>query len=65
MKWILMEFFFLTANLHVRSLVASYPYDETMYHTDNIYGEAADDSFFRDLACTYLSKHLKMSESIK
>jgi carboxypeptidase D len=65
MKWILKENFVLSANLHGGSLVASYPYDETMYHTDNTYGEAPDDSLFRHLARIYANKHLTMSKSMK
>ena len=62
MKWILKENFVLSANLHGGSLVASYPYDETMYHTDNTYGESPDDSLFRYLARIYAKKHLVMSK---
>ncbi len=65
MKWILKENFVLSANLHGGSLVASYPYDETMYHSANTYGESPDDSLFRYLARTYASRHLTMSKSIK
>jgi carboxypeptidase D len=65
MKWILQENFVLSANLHGGSLVASYPYDETAYHTDSTYGQSPDDSLFRYLARTYASKHLTMSKSIK
>jgi carboxypeptidase D len=65
MKWILKENFVLSANLHGGSVVASYPYDETIHHTDNTYGESPDDSLFRYLARTYDNKHLTMSKSIK
>jgi carboxypeptidase D len=65
MKWILKENFVLSANLHGGSLVASYPYDETMYHAADTYGESPDDSLFRHLARTYAKKHLTMSKSIK
>lgn len=62
MKWILEENFVLSANLHGGSLVASYPYDETIHHTDNTYGTAPDDSLFRHLAHTYANKHLTMTK---
>ena len=62
MKWILKENFVLSANLHGGSLVASYPYDETMYHTDGTYGKAPDDSLFRFLAHTYANNHLTMTK---
>lgn len=62
MKWILKENFVLSANLHGGSLVASYPFDETMYHTDNTYGKSPDDSLFQYLARTYAKKHLTMSK---
>ncbi|CAF4597820.1 unnamed protein product, partial [Rotaria socialis] len=60
MKWILKENFVLSANLHGGALVASYPYDETMEHRFNTYGESPDDSLFRFLALAYASKHLTM-----
>ncbi|CAF1083152.1 unnamed protein product [Adineta steineri] len=63
MKWILKENFVLSANLHGGSVVASYPYDETAYHTANTYGESPDDSLFRYIARTYATKHLTMSKS--
>jgi hypothetical protein len=63
MKWILKENFVLSANLHGGSVVASYPYDETIHHTPNTYGQAPDDSLFRYLARTYANKHLTMSKS--
>ena len=65
MKWILKENFVLSANLHGGSLVASYPYDETIHHTDNTYGESPDDSLFRYLARNYANKHLTMTKGRK
>jgi carboxypeptidase D len=65
MKWILKENFVLSANLHGGSLVASYPYDETIYHTDNTYGESPDDSLFRYLARKFAKNHLTMSKRMK
>ncbi|CAF3095078.1 unnamed protein product [Rotaria sp. Silwood2] len=62
MKWILKENFVLSANLHGGSLVASYPYDETIHHTPNTYGQSPDDSLFRYLARTYANKHLTMTK---
>ncbi|CAF0780087.1 unnamed protein product [Rotaria sordida] len=62
MKWILKENFVLSANLHGGSLVASYPYDETIHHTDRTYGQSPDDSLFRYLARIYANKHLTMSK---
>lgn len=62
MKWILKENFVLSANLHGGSLVASYPFDETIHHTDHTYGKSPDDSLFRFIARTYASKHLTMSK---
>lgn len=62
MKWILKENFVLSANLHGGALVASYPYDETIHHTDNTYGASPDDSLFRFLALTYASKHQTMAK---
>ncbi len=65
MKWILKENFVLSANLHGGSLVASYPYDETMYHTENTNGKSPDDSLFQHLARTYASRHLTMGKGMK
>ena len=65
MKWILKENFVLSGNLHGGSLVASYPFDETIHHTDNTYGAAPDDSLFRYLARIYANKHLTMTKSMK
>jgi Zinc carboxypeptidase len=62
MKWILKENFVLSANLHGGSLVASYPYDETIHHTDRTYGQSPDDSLFRFLAHTYANKHSTMAK---
>jgi hypothetical protein len=62
MKWILEENFVLSANLHGGALVASYPYDETIHHTPNTYGQSPDDSLFRVLARTYANKHLTMTK---
>ncbi|CAF2037087.1 unnamed protein product [Rotaria magnacalcarata] len=62
MKWILKENFVLSANLHGGSLVASYPFDETIHHADHTYGASPDDSLFRYLARTYASKHLTMNK---
>ncbi|CAF4170825.1 unnamed protein product [Rotaria sp. Silwood2] len=62
MKWILKENFVLSANLHGGALVASYPYDETIHHTDNTYGQSPDDSLFRFIARTYANKHLTMTK---
>jgi carboxypeptidase D len=55
-KWILKENFILSANLHVGSIVVSYPCDETTYHTDNTYDESPVNSLFRYLACIYASQ---------
>ncbi|UJR31312.1 hypothetical protein I4U23_018810 [Adineta vaga] len=63
MKWILKENFVLSGNLHGGSVVASYPYDETVYHTKNTYGKSPDDSLFQHLARTYATNHLTMSKS--
>ncbi|CAF4181778.1 unnamed protein product, partial [Rotaria magnacalcarata] len=65
MKWILKENFVLSANLHGGSLVASYPFDETIHHADHTYGASPDDSLFRYLARTYASKHLTMNKGSK
>ncbi|CAF3786452.1 unnamed protein product [Rotaria sordida] len=62
MKWILKENFVLSANLHGGALVASYPYDETIHHTDGTYGQSPDDSLFHFLARTYATKHLTMTK---
>ncbi|CAF4473743.1 unnamed protein product, partial [Rotaria sp. Silwood2] len=62
MKWILKENFVLSANLHGGAVVASYPYDETIHHTDNTYGQSPDDSLFRFIARTYANKHLTMTK---
>jgi hypothetical protein len=65
MKWILKENFVLSANLHGGSVVASYPYDETIHHTDKTYGQSPDDSLFRYLARSYANKHLTMTKGIR
>ncbi|CAF0984664.1 unnamed protein product [Adineta steineri] len=64
MKWILKENFVLSGNLHGGSVVASYPYDETIHNTSSSYGRSPDDALFRFLAHTYSNKHLTMSKSL-
>ncbi|KFM71636.1 Carboxypeptidase D, partial [Stegodyphus mimosarum] len=61
MTWIVSNPFVLSANLHGGSLVASYPFDDSKFHT--ISGEKSpspDDGLFEHLARTYANSHAFM-----
>ncbi|TRY63066.1 hypothetical protein TCAL_03885 [Tigriopus californicus] len=55
MNWVVMEPFVLSANLHGGSVVASYPFDDSLAGFG--YSAAPDDKVFRALAKTYASHH--------
>ena len=60
MEWIQNNKFVLSANLHGGSVVASYPFDDSKLHKDNIDSKSPDDDVFRILAHTYANNHLTM-----
>uniref|UniRef100_A0A0N8E8A2 Carboxypeptidase D n=1 Tax=Daphnia magna TaxID=35525 RepID=A0A0N8E8A2_9CRUS len=61
MLWIVNNPFVLSANLHGGSVVASYPFDDTVLHHECcVEGKAPDDTFFKHLARVYASNHPEM-----
>ena len=58
-NWILQNHFVLSANLHGGSLVASYPYDDSLNHTF-FHSSSPDDTLFRHLAHVYADAHPTM-----
>uniref|UniRef100_A0A672JK26 Peptidase M14 domain-containing protein n=1 Tax=Salarias fasciatus TaxID=181472 RepID=A0A672JK26_SALFA len=56
MKWIQEEKFVLSGNLHGGTVVASYPFDDSVSHKDQ-YSQSADDALFRHLALVYSQNH--------
>ncbi|CAL4139481.1 unnamed protein product, partial [Meganyctiphanes norvegica] len=62
MSWIVQNPFVLSGNLHGGSVVASYPFDDTVSHQECCkYSASPDDDLFRHLALTYASNHGTMS----
>ncbi|CAB3408487.1 unnamed protein product [Caenorhabditis bovis] len=60
MKWLKSYPFVLSANLHGGSLVANYPYDDSVTGADGIYTPSADDKLFVELSYRYARAHTKM-----
>ncbi|KAK3560968.1 hypothetical protein QTP86_023158 [Hemibagrus guttatus] len=58
MKWILDNKFVLSGNLHGGTVVASYPFDDSAWHTvTGVYSSSPDDALFRYLAQVYAKNH--------
>uniref|UniRef100_A0A672STH2 Carboxypeptidase D n=1 Tax=Sinocyclocheilus grahami TaxID=75366 RepID=A0A672STH2_SINGR len=54
MRWILQNKFVLSGNLHGGTVVASYPFDDSVAHdTEGTYSRSPDDALFRYLARVY------------
>lgn len=60
MKWLQAYPFVLSTNLHGGSLVANYPYDDSVTGQDGIYTASADDKLFVELSYRYARAHTKM-----
>uniref|UniRef100_UPI00398E4483 carboxypeptidase D isoform X2 n=1 Tax=Pristiophorus japonicus TaxID=55135 RepID=UPI00398E4483 len=57
-KWIKENKFVVSGNLHGGSVVASYPYDDSIIHKEiGYYSKSPDDEVFKYLAKSYASKH--------
>ncbi|XP_053313003.1 carboxypeptidase D [Spea bombifrons] len=57
-KWILENRFVLSGNLHGGSVVASYPYDDSLTHKPSgVYSKSSDDKVFQYLARAYSANH--------
>ncbi|KAK1788062.1 hypothetical protein P4O66_016539 [Electrophorus voltai] len=62
-KWILQRKFVLSGDLHGGSVLASYPFDDTISHIMlGVYSPADDAALFRYLAQTYAQNHPIMRE---
>ncbi|KAM4795649.1 carboxypeptidase D [Rhinophrynus dorsalis] len=58
MDWISSNRFVLSGNLHGGSVVASYPYDDSLSHNvSGLYSKSSDDKVFQYLARTYAENH--------
>ncbi|CAI2319380.1 unnamed protein product [Caenorhabditis sp. 36 PRJEB53466] len=60
MTWLQSYPFVLSTNLHGGSLVANYPYDDSLTGQDGIYTASADDKLFVELSYRYARAHTKM-----
>ncbi|EPB72306.1 hypothetical protein ANCCEY_08589 [Ancylostoma ceylanicum] len=60
MKWMKEYPFVLSANFHGGSLVANYPFDDSVTGQDHIYTPTADDKLFVELAYRYARAHPRM-----
>ncbi|KAJ7995758.1 hypothetical protein DPEC_G00247910 [Dallia pectoralis] len=57
-KWILEKKFVLSGNFHGGTVVASYPFDDSVSHEmAGYYSRSVDDKLFKHLALTYAQKH--------
>jgi len=61
-RWITTNPFVLSGNLHGGSVVASYPYDDSAYHSEGYYSRSPDDAIFRELALVYSHAHATMHQ---
>ena len=61
MKWLADHRFVLSANLHGGSLVANYPFDNTVSGVSNgVYSQCPDDTFFKHVSKVYADNHATM-----
>ncbi|VDM64554.1 unnamed protein product [Angiostrongylus costaricensis] len=60
MQWLQQYPFLVSANLHGGSLVANYPYDDSVTGQDQIYSPSPDDKLFVELAYRYARAHPRM-----
>uniref|UniRef100_A0A158PAH9 Peptidase_M14 domain-containing protein n=1 Tax=Angiostrongylus cantonensis TaxID=6313 RepID=A0A158PAH9_ANGCA len=60
MQWLRQFPFLVSANLHGGSLVANYPYDDSVTGQDQIYSPSPDDKLFVELAYRYARAHPRM-----
>ncbi|GIY90390.1 hypothetical protein CEXT_552002 [Caerostris extrusa] len=61
MTWIVSNPFVLSANLHAGAVVASYPFDDSLFHKIQGYKSASpDDKLFQHLAHVYANTHTTM-----
>ncbi|XGW23109.1 hypothetical protein V3C99_005393 [Haemonchus contortus] len=60
MKWLEQYPFVISANLHGGSLVANYPFDDSVTGQDHVYSATPDDKLFVELAYRYARAHPRM-----
>ncbi|KAK6028908.1 zinc carboxypeptidase [Ostertagia ostertagi] len=60
MKWLQQYPFVVSANLHGGSLVANYPFDDSVTGQDHIYSATPDDRLFVEIAYRYARAHPRM-----
>ncbi|KAK6034410.1 zinc carboxypeptidase [Cooperia oncophora] len=60
MKWLEEHPFVVSANLHGGSLVANYPFDDSVTGQDHIYSATPDDRLFVEIAFRYARAHPRM-----
>lgn len=63
MTWIVSNPFVLSSNLHGGAVVASYPFDDSKFHSvDGTHSASPDDKLFKYLAHTYADAHATMKK---